>query len=183
MTGAAVNSGRSSGWLSGWTAMLTRCSRSRDSPAYTGTRIQRLASCAISTRGAPPVGTIFRWSGPAPTTLDYSAWGGALRVLFTFTPTGKFMKYYTPSDPITPLPDAQQSALGQWITHMGQRTGGGHARFIELKQEHLRFHALAGQALDHARNHRMDLASNLLNTEFERSRARVLDMLRSLQSR
>ena len=27
----------------------------------------------------------------------------------------------------------------------------------------------------------MDLASNLLNTEFERSRARVLDMLRSLQ--
>ena len=82
---------------------------------------------------------------------------------------------------VTPLPDAQQSALGQWITHMGQRTGGGHARFIELKQEHLRFHALACQALDHARNHRMDLASNLLNTEFERSRARVLDMLRSLQ--
>ena len=82
---------------------------------------------------------------------------------------------------VTPLPDAQQSALGQWITHMGQRTGSGHARFIELKQEHLRFHELACQALDHARNHRMDLASNLLNTEFERSRARVLDMLRSLQ--
>lgn len=82
---------------------------------------------------------------------------------------------------VTPLPDAQQSALGQWITHMGHRTVGGHARFIELKQEHLRFHELARQALEHARNQRMDLASNLLNTEFERSRARVLDMLRSLQ--
>jgi len=82
---------------------------------------------------------------------------------------------------VTPLPDAQQSALGQWITHMGQRTVGEHPRFIELQQEHLRFHELADQALDHARNQRMDLASNLLNSEFERSRARVLDMLRSLQ--
>ena len=54
-------------------------------------------------------------------------------------------------------------------------------QFIKLKKEHLRFHELARQALDHAHHQRMDLASTLLNTEFERSRARVLDMLRGMQ--
>lgn len=81
----------------------------------------------------------------------------------------------------TPLPDAQQSALGQWITRMDLRAAGADPRFIELQQEHLRFHALAQRALDHAHHQRMDLASTLLNNEFERSRARVLDMLRGLQ--
>lgn len=81
----------------------------------------------------------------------------------------------------TPLPEAADSALGQWLTQMAQRPIGQHPQFIELQQEHLRFHALARQALDHARNHRMDLASTLLNTEFERSRARVLEMLRLMQ--
>lgn len=81
----------------------------------------------------------------------------------------------------TPLPDAHQSALGHWLAKMSLRAAGGHPQFIELKKEHLRFHELARQALDHARNQRMDLASTLLNTEFERSRARVLDMLRAMQ--
>jgi hypothetical protein len=81
----------------------------------------------------------------------------------------------------TPLPDAHHSALGHWLAKMSLRAAGGHPQFIELKKEHLRFHELARQALDHARHQRMDLASTLLNTEFERSRSRVLDMLRAMQ--
>jgi hypothetical protein len=83
----------------------------------------------------------------------------------------------------TPLPDAPGSALGQWLTRMTQRPAGQHPLFAELQQEHLRFHALARQALDHAQHQRMDLASTLLNTEFERSRARILEMLRRMQKR
>lgn len=83
----------------------------------------------------------------------------------------------------TPLPDAPGSALGQWLARMAQRPAGQHPLFAELQQEHLRFHALARQALDHARHQRMDLASTLLSTEFERSRARILEMLRRMQRR
>jgi hypothetical protein len=81
----------------------------------------------------------------------------------------------------TPLPGAQDSALGRWLSGMAQREIGQHPGFIELQQEHLRFHALARQALEYTRQQRMDLASTLLNTAFERSRARVLEMLRGMQ--
>lgn len=81
----------------------------------------------------------------------------------------------------TPLPGPEDSALGQWLSKLAQRQIGHHPHFIELQQEHLRFHALARQALEYTRLQRMDLASTLLNTEFERSRARVLDMLRRMQ--
>lgn len=81
----------------------------------------------------------------------------------------------------TPLPGARDSALGRWLDTMSRRAAGQHPLFIELQQEHLRFHDLARQALTHAQNRRMDLASTLLNTEFERSRARVLDLLRRMQ--
>lgn len=80
-----------------------------------------------------------------------------------------------------PLPGPAESALGRWLDKMTQRAAGRHPAFAELRQEHLRFHALAQQALEHARNQRMDLASTLLNTEFERSRARILEMLRQMQ--
>ncbi|MBL8388860.1 MAG: CZB domain-containing protein [Hydrogenophaga sp.] len=81
----------------------------------------------------------------------------------------------------TPLPDADNSALGQWLHKMAQRPVGQHPHFLALQQEHRRFHELAREALEHSRNQRMDLASTLLNTEFERSRARVLEMLRQMQ--
>ena len=80
-----------------------------------------------------------------------------------------------------PLPGSRDSALGRWLETMSHRAAGQHPLFIELQQEHLRFHDLARQALGHAKNQRMDLASTLLNTEFERSRARVLDLLRRMQ--
>ena len=81
----------------------------------------------------------------------------------------------------TPLPGPEDSALGLWLGKLAQRQIGLHPHFVELQQEHLRFHSLARQALEYTRLQRMDLASILLNTEFERSRARVLDMLRRMQ--
>ena len=79
------------------------------------------------------------------------------------------------------LPDAQESGLGQWLARAARQSFGNHELFTELCKEHERLHALANQALMHARNGRMDLASTLLNTDFERSRCRVLDTLRALQ--
>lgn len=81
-----------------------------------------------------------------------------------------------------PLPDAEHSALGRWLTHMARRPVGRHPQFEALQQEHQRLHALAKQAMDYARLQRMDRASQLLNTEFERSRATVLQLLRSMQN-
>lgn len=79
------------------------------------------------------------------------------------------------------LPDAQESGLGQWLTHAARLPIGQHSLFADLCREHERLHELANQALCHARNGRMDLASTLLNTDFERSRLRVLETLRELQ--
>lgn len=79
------------------------------------------------------------------------------------------------------LPDAQESGLGQWLARAARLPIGQNERFTELCREHERLHELANQALCHARNGRMDLASTLLNTDFERSRLRVLETLRELQ--
>lgn len=51
----------------------------------------------------------------------------------------------------------------------------------ELADEYQRFHRLAAEALALVRADQMHKASTLLNTDFERSRARVLELLRSLQ--
>ena len=56
-----------------------------------------------------------------------------------------------------------------------------HAQRADLELEHQRFHMLADKALMLADSGHMHLASTLLNTDFERSRARLLDMLRTLQ--
>jgi len=79
------------------------------------------------------------------------------------------------------LPGERTSGLGHWLTQARMRPPGQHPLFTELLQEHQRFHELANQALGLARTGRMDAASTLLNTDFERSRARVLDMLRTIQ--
>jgi hypothetical protein len=85
--------------------------------------------------------------------------------------------------PDRPLPGAKGSELGQWIERMRSQPPGERARFAELEREHLHFHQLADQALALARSGHMHLASTLLNTDFERSRARLLDLLRSMRSR
>lgn len=79
------------------------------------------------------------------------------------------------------LPSANDSKLGQWIDRATYQRAGRHPAFAELRVEHQRFHALAAQALELARSNRMDQASTLLNTDFERSRVRVIELLRSIQ--
>ncbi len=79
------------------------------------------------------------------------------------------------------LPGERASGLGLWLTQARQRPPGQHPLFGELLREHQRFHELANQALGLARIGRMDAASTLLNTDFERSRARVLEILRAIQ--
>lgn len=82
---------------------------------------------------------------------------------------------------LPPLPNAEDSELGRWLEQVRQRLASGAPRLVALTEEHRRFHQLAQQALVLARQDRMDLASTLLNTDFERSRARVLELLRQLQ--
>lgn len=85
------------------------------------------------------------------------------------------------SPPVGRPPGAAQSELGQWLLRSAARAPGGHPAFAELLREHRHFHALAAEALQLATEGRMDLASTLLNTDFERSRLRVLALLREMQ--
>jgi hypothetical protein len=82
---------------------------------------------------------------------------------------------------LTPLPSAAESGLGRWLDMVREGPAQRTPRLEEITAEHERFHQLAQQALSLARQGRMDLASTLLNTDFERSRARVLDLLRRIQ--
>ena len=79
------------------------------------------------------------------------------------------------------LPSAKESGLGQWLAQVRQELGPEDGSLDRLTQEHEHFHQLAQNALNFARQGRMDLASTLLNTDFERSRARVLELLRQMQ--
>lgn len=79
------------------------------------------------------------------------------------------------------LPGADDSELGQWLARAATRAPGTHPLFAELVEAHRHFHDLADEALKLAGEGRMDLASTLLNTEFERSRAKVLGILRDMQ--
>ena len=83
--------------------------------------------------------------------------------------------------PLRTLPQADQSGLGLWLQRSASRAPGQHPLFEALLQEHRQFHELAEEALILAAEDRMDLASTLLNTDFERSRAKVLALLREMQ--
>ena len=79
------------------------------------------------------------------------------------------------------LPGAEASELGQWLQRSAARAPGAHPLFAELVREHRLLHQLADRALQLAERGRMDQASTLLNTDFERSRARVQALLRNMQ--
>ena len=79
------------------------------------------------------------------------------------------------------LPEAEQSGLGQWIASHSQGELAQHPQMVELALENRRIHRLAHEAIDFARNQRLDLASSLLNLQFERSRSRMLQLLHLLQ--
>lgn len=83
--------------------------------------------------------------------------------------------------PSTALPDAEHCGVGQWLVLVSDMRHGQHPAFADLLKEHLHIHACAAEALEHARNNRMDLASTLLNTRFERSHRRLVQLLSSLQ--
>jgi hypothetical protein len=88
-----------------------------------------------------------------------------------------------PDQQLSKLPSAEESGLGQWLIQVRQETGSEGARWDELAKEHAQFHRLAQKALGYSRQGRMDLASTLLNTDFERSRTRVLELLRQMQKK
>lgn len=79
------------------------------------------------------------------------------------------------------LPDAGHCEFGRWLGGSAAGAPGQHPRFAELQAAHERFHAIADEALRLAREDRMDLASTLLNTAFERERTHILSILRDMQ--
>lgn len=83
--------------------------------------------------------------------------------------------------PQATLPGAKDSDLGHWLDDAATRAPGRHPRFAELRLAQQRFHALANEALQLAREDRMDLASTLLNTDFEQERTHILAILRDMQ--
>ncbi len=88
-----------------------------------------------------------------------------------------------PGEPplVRTLPHAADSALGQWLQAAATRPPGQHPLFASLLDAHRHFHELAEEAIELATEDRMDLASTLLNTDFERARKQVLGLLRDMQ--
>lgn len=83
--------------------------------------------------------------------------------------------------PAQPLPGPAESGLGVWLARAMAKSDQPDPLLQELADEYQRFHRLAAEALALVRADQMHKASTLLNTDFERSRARVLELLRSLQ--
>lgn len=79
------------------------------------------------------------------------------------------------------LPGAADTGLGRWLAQALAQTETPHPLLQELLVEYEQFHRVAGEALALVRADQMHTASTLLNTDFERSRARVLELLRALQ--
>lgn len=88
-----------------------------------------------------------------------------------------------PDEPplVRTLPGAQDSELGRWLWDARSRAPGRHPLFSELQQAHTHFHNLAEEVIQLATEDRMDLASTLLNTDFERARVKVVTLLREMQ--
>ena len=88
-----------------------------------------------------------------------------------------------PDEPplVRTLPGAEDSEMGRWLQDAATRAPGQHPLFAPLRQAHQHFHELAEEAIRLAGEDRMDLASTLLNTDFERARAQVLRLLREMQ--
>ena len=87
-----------------------------------------------------------------------------------------------PDEPplVRTLPGADDSEMGRWLEDAATRAPGQHPLFAALRQAHQHFHDLAEEAIRLAGEDRMDLASTLLNTDFERARAQVLRLKRKM---
>jgi len=123
-------------------------------------------------------------SGPAaPLELDSGEVEQAIQLFLEWC---TLLKRQLAADPhVGPLPaalpDAERSGLGQWIVRNSQAALSRHPQMIELALENRRINHLAQEAIDLTRIQRLDLASNLLNLPFERSRSRMLQLLQALK--
>ncbi len=88
----------------------------------------------------------------------------------------------TPSSTdLAPLPDAVQSGLGKWLRENEKAFGTARETLQEIRAEQIRCHTVAKEALRLSRAHRFGQASKILNSDFERSRQRIVQLLRSLE--
>jgi hypothetical protein len=71
--------------------------------------------------------------------------------------------------------------LGQWLHGPGRERLGKYASFKLLVDEHRNFHYHAANVVSFVESGRLDKAVNLLGTDFERSSARVIELLRLLK--
>jgi hypothetical protein len=142
------------------------------------TRLMRrlFARAPVPASAAPP-------PEPAPTgfdrlatqaaLIDHLEWCVAFHEHLRTDPTS--------TTPHAPLPGPAESGLGRWLAQAMASRAEPQPRLEALQAEYQQFHHLASQALSLAQAGQIHLASTLLNTDFERSRARVLQMLRTLQ--
>lgn len=95
----------------------------------------------------------------------------------------EFLCQIRPGEPplVRTLPGPDDSEMGRWLRAVAGRAPGQHPLFAALQQAHRHFHALAEEAILLAEEDRMDLASTLLNTDFERARGQVVRLLREMQ--
>ena len=134
---------------------------------------------------SPEPGTAYTVStGPAaPLELDSGEVEQAIHLLLEWC---TLLKRQLAADPHAgpmpaALPDAERCGLGQWIVRNSPAELSLHPQMIELALENRRINHLAQEAIDLARIQRLDLASNLLNLQFERSRSRMLQILHTLK--
>lgn len=83
--------------------------------------------------------------------------------------------------PASGWPSAEQAGLGLWLMRVRQYQNCQPSTLTELETEYHLLHGLSVQALHHAHQDRVGLASTLLNTRFERSHRRLMHLLHSLR--
>ena len=112
--------------------------------------------------------------------IEHLQWCARFNELLAGTPEDSVLPPADGKPAPAPLPDAQHSGLGHWISDMQVHLGKDHPGLLQLEKEQRNFHQLAHEALGLIRERRIEQASLLLNNDFERSRVRVVELLRSL---
>ncbi len=73
-----------------------------------------------------------------------------------------------------------QCVLGKWLYGQGAATFGARPVFADLKSEHARFHAIAGEVLAAVQSGAKEAAQQKLGAAFTQSSVRVLGLLANL---
>lgn len=112
--------------------------------------------------------------------IAHLQWCARFNELLAGTPEDSLLPEQSDRLAAPPLPDHRSSGLGQWMADARTQLGDRHAGLVQLEKEHQRFHLLAMEALSLIRERRIEQAGHLLNNDFERSRVRVVELLRAL---